>query len=72
MPSMEAIDKVMIAQDQMDKAHKAHLDFLERPGRSYSPQDREKNTRLLNALHHSIEEFWKAFNQAASEDFPNR
>jgi hypothetical protein len=69
---METIDRVMVAQGQMDKAHKAHMEFLNRPGRTYSPQDSEENTRLLNAVYHSIEEFWKAFNQAASEDSPNR
>jgi hypothetical protein len=54
----------------MFQTHREHQSFLDRPGRSYSPQERVEDSRLLRAHSRSIADYFEAFEQAAEEDDP--
>ena len=70
MPSIGAVARVGSARVRVEEAHRHHRDFIDRLGRSCSPEERVENTRLLRVLSRSIADYFEAFEQAAEEDDP--
>jgi hypothetical protein len=65
MPTAEALARLQQADQNMKAAQQAHLAFTERPGRTFSTEERAENRRLLDRIDQSIAEYWQAFEQAA-------
>ena len=71
-PSRHAIELVNAASEQMREAQGALLAFVERPGKTSSPDEMAEHRRLVERLQQSIANYWDAFNAAAAEDLASR
>ena len=71
-PSKEAVEKVRKASERMRQAHEAAVAFMERPDKTYSPNEIAEENRLNNAVSQSIADYWAAFYAAAAEDLASR
>ena len=65
LPTRETLENVKRAEERMNAASKAQLAFRERPNPQYTPEEIEKNKRLLDNLRYAIAEYWEAFEHAA-------
>jgi hypothetical protein len=65
MPTRETLENLKKAEERINAATEAHQEFIERPDRTFSPEERAVNRRLLDNMNHSIAEYWEAFELAA-------
>ena len=71
-PSRQAVEKVRVASERMRQAQDDSLAFMERPDRTYSPEEMAEEERLNRALDQSMADYQDAFNAAVAEDLASR
>ncbi len=64
MPTRKALETLRSAEERMKTAEGKLRDFIGRPDRQYSPEERAENKRLLDDLRLAMVEYSEAFEQA--------
>jgi len=66
MPTPQALENLRRATERMKAAQQAHLAFIERPDRQFSPEERAEDRRLLDKVNRSTAAYWEAFEKAST------
>lgn len=67
MPTPADVANLKEAHQRLKAAQEAHLAFIERPDRRYTPDEAEHNKRLLETVRLAMAEYWRAFRQCHTE-----